>query len=43
MASGGEGLSRDHPAQRIYREALVFSLMAQTTPIVNQAFESVFT
>jgi hypothetical protein len=41
MASGGKALSLEHPAQRVYREALLFSLMAQTQEIVNQAFEEV--
>jgi hypothetical protein len=43
MASGGAGLVRDHPAQRLYREALLYSVMAQTDPIINQAFREVFT
>lgn len=42
MASGGAGLVRDHPAQRLYREALLYSLMAQTDAIVEQAFRQVF-
>lgn len=42
MASGGAGLVRGHPAQRLYREALLYSLMAQTDPIVSQAFREVF-
>lgn len=41
MASGGGGLVRGHPAQRLYREALLYSLMAQTDDIVNQAFQEV--
>jgi hypothetical protein len=41
MASGGQGLRLDHPAQRLYREALVYTLMAQTGDIVTQAFQSV--
>jgi hypothetical protein len=43
MACGGKALALGHPAQRVYREALLFSLMAQTERIVNDAFEAVFT
>src|SRR5579871_846861 len=39
MASGGGGLLITHAAQRLYREALVYSLMAQTDLIVNQAIQ----
>ena len=42
MACGGAGLARPHPAPRLYREALLYSLMAQTDAIVNQAFAEVF-
>ncbi len=42
MACGGAGLVRPHPAQRLYREALLYSLMAQTDRIVGQAFQEVF-
>lgn len=42
MAAGGGGLSTSHPAQRLYREALIYSLMAQTDLITNQAFRFVF-
>jgi hypothetical protein len=38
MASGGNGLMHSHPAQRLYREALVYSLMAQTDEIIRDAF-----
>lgn len=41
MACGGVGLVRGHPGQRLYCEALLYSLMAQTTAIVNQAFHEV--
>lgn len=34
-ASGGAANSIDHPAQRIYREALVYTVSAQTTPIME--------
>ncbi len=34
-ASSGAGNSMSHPAQRIYREALVFTVSAQTTPIME--------
>jgi hypothetical protein len=40
MASGGGGLLVTHPAQRLYREALVYTLMAQSDLIVSQAFRS---
>lgn len=39
MACGGGSLLTGHPAERLYREALVFSLMAQTDAIVDNAFE----
>ena len=42
MACGGGALAVGHPAQRLYREALLYSLMAQTDAIVGQAFEEVF-
>lgn len=42
MASGGVGLVHGHPVQRLYREALLYSLMAQTDSIINQAFQEVF-
>jgi hypothetical protein len=42
MASGGVGILRSHHAQRLYREALLYSVMAQTDAIVNQAFQEVF-
>ncbi|MGV3614588.1 MAG: acyl-CoA dehydrogenase family protein [Fimbriimonas sp.] len=34
-ASSGAANSLDHPAQRIYREALVYTVSAQTTPIME--------
>lgn len=34
-ASSGAANSVDHPAQRIYREALVYTVSAQTTPIME--------
>lgn len=42
MASGGAGLMHGHPAQRLAREALLYSVMAQTPDIVNGAFREVF-
>ena len=42
MSCGGASLARPHPAQRLYREALLYALMAQTDAIVQQAFEEVF-
>ncbi len=41
MATGGGGLRLSHPVQRLYREALVYSLMAQTDLIIHQAFSMV--
>lgn len=38
MATGGSGLYA-HPTERLYREALLFSLMATTDAIVERAFE----
>ena len=35
VASSGAANSIFHPAQRVYREALVFSVSAQTTPIME--------
>ena len=35
VSSSGAANSMDHPAQRIYREALVFSVSAQTGPIMD--------
>jgi len=34
-ASSGAANSLSHPAQRIYREALVYTVSAQTTPIME--------
>ena len=34
-ASSGAANSIDHPAQRIYREALVYTVSAQTTPVME--------
>ena len=34
-ASSGAANSMSHPAQRVYREALVFTVSAQTTPIME--------
>ena len=41
MACGSSSLVTGHAAERIYREALVFSLMAQTDTIVDDAFKEV--
>lgn len=38
-ASAGAGNSLKHPAQRIYREALVFSVSAQTTAIMERTLK----
>jgi alkylation response protein AidB-like acyl-CoA dehydrogenase len=40
VASSGAANSMDHPAQRIYREALVFSVSAQTVDIMRATLES---
>lgn len=42
MSCGGRSLLLGHPAQRLYREALLYSLMAQTEQIVDDAFAEVF-
>lgn len=39
IASAGAGNSMEHAAQRVYREALVFSVSAQTEPIVTEALK----
>lgn len=39
MACGGVSLVTGHPAERLYREALVYNLMAQTDSIVMDAFK----
>ncbi len=39
LSCGGSSLLSGHPAERVYREALVFNLMAQTDQIVADAFE----
>lgn len=41
VASSGQGNSVDHPAQRVYREALVFAVLAQTKPILEASLERV--
>ncbi|MER3465938.1 MAG: hypothetical protein C4340_01705, partial [Armatimonadota bacterium] len=41
VASSGQGNSVSHPAQRVYREALVFSVLAQTKPILEATLERV--
>lgn len=41
MAVGGGSLLEHHPAQRLYREAMIYNLMAQTDAIVEEAFERV--
>jgi hypothetical protein len=38
LSCGGASLLARHPAERVYREALVFNLMAQTDQIVADAF-----
>lgn len=39
MACGGISLVTGHPAERLYRETLVYSLMAQTDSILADAFK----
>ena len=41
VSSSGAANSMDHPAQRIYREALVFSVSAQTGPIMEATLEKI--
>jgi len=41
VASSGAANSLAHPAQRIYREALVFSVSAQTTAIMEATLERI--
>ena len=41
VSSSGAANSLDHPAQRIYREALVFSVSAQTGPIMAATLERI--
>lgn len=41
VASSGQGNSLSHPAQRVYREALVFTVLAQTKPILEATLERV--
>lgn len=40
-ASGGAANSIHHPAQRVYREALVFTVSAQTTPIMQATLDRI--
>lgn len=40
-ASSGQGNSVNHPAQRVYREALVFTVLAQTKPILEATLERI--
>ncbi|GIV01773.1 MAG: acyl-CoA dehydrogenase [Fimbriimonadales bacterium] len=42
-ASGGQGNSVRHPAQRVYREALVFTVLAQTVPILEATLDRMTT
>lgn len=41
LADGGGALDPAHPSSRLYREALVFSLMAQTDQVVDDAFREI--
>jgi hypothetical protein len=41
MARGGSTLLATHPAQRLFREAMIYNLMAQTDTIVQEAFDQV--
>ncbi len=43
VSSSGAANSLDHPAQRIYREALVFSVSAQTGPIMEATLDKIVT
>jgi len=40
LAHGGQSLAPGHPAGRLYREAMVYRLMAQTDALVADAFEA---
>lgn len=40
-ASSGAANSMRHPAQRIYREALVYTVSAQTTPIMEATLKRI--
>jgi alkylation response protein AidB-like acyl-CoA dehydrogenase len=42
-ASSGAANSLDHPAQRVYREALVYTVSAQTTPIMEATLKRLTT
>ena len=39
VSSAGAANAADHPAQRVYREALVFSVSAQTTAIMEATLD----
>lgn len=41
VSSSGAANSLDHPAQRIYREAMVFSVSAQTGPIMEATLDRI--
>ncbi len=41
VCSSGAGNSLAHPAQRIYREAIVFSVSAQTEPILSATLRAI--
>ena len=41
VSSSGAANSVDHPAQRIFREAMVFSVSAQTGPIMEATLERI--
>ncbi len=41
IAWGGAAISLKHPAQRIYREAMVYSVSAQTTDILEASLDRI--
>ena len=41
VSSSGAANSQDHPAQRVYRESIVFSVSAQTGPIMEATLERI--
>lgn len=42
IASSGAANDRDHPAGRVYREALLFSVSGQTTAVMEESLRSLY-
>ena len=40
--ASGAGNSLNHPAQRIYREALIFTVAGQTLPVMSETVTQLF-